>query len=235
MTAAETTMRSIIFSDPMVRAILGGRKTQTRRVMPLNATGEGSPRLRIHNGIVQQFVSAESATRIFRKPHDGGWITCVVGSGNRGAGNPLTCKYGVPGDRLWVREALEANADDIWYRADDSEVDVLNAPKRPRVIEYREGIISPIHMPQWASRITLEIMDVRVQQVQAISEVDAWAEGVSGEREFSSCVGGLDIRGPVDVRKQYRELWDRINGKKHPWSSNPWVWAITFKRVEAIA
>jgi len=167
----------ILFSGPMVRAILEGRKTQTRR-------GIRNPgRL---DGLMLPGEAAQ-------------W-----------------CPYGHPGDLLWVRETFAKRyadaerdpADGIVYRVDGG-----------CVIEPRWT--PAIHMPRWASRITLRITDVQVQRLQEITESDAAAEGC--------CTTWDDY--PKQNREAFAELWDKINGKRAPWASNPWIWAISFERV----
>ena len=90
-------------------------------------------------------------------------------------------------------------------------------------------------MPRWASRITLEVVEVRVQRVQEISEQDAEAEGIERDEygmAVNPAVAGLKTRVSHTAVQAYRHAWDAINGRRFPWSSNPWVWAVTFKRVE---
>jgi hypothetical protein len=194
----------------MVRAILGGRKTQTRRVLK----PQPSPQtVRDHGAWPDSFAQ-------------------VYGP------------YGVPGDRLWVRETwVSSYQNGCWgtaFRADMSFVQGKRAhPKGPHFhakelgphVRWRPSIF----MPRWASRITLEITGVRVQRLQDISEEDAQAEG-------SEWYGVADLRpdgelreGPsVAYRAGFHDLWDSINEKRgFGWDANPWVWAITFKRVSA--
>jgi hypothetical protein len=168
----------IMFSTPMVRATLEGRKSQTRRVLqpqPVRKVGPGG---------------------IF-----------------------LKCPYGQPGDRLWVRESFTVNNDGaVCYRATHP------LPKD------RQWVPS-IFMPRRASRITLEVVRVRVERLQAITEADAVQEGVaftepppgagSGQSEYDA------PWGPID---QFIYLWDLLNAKRgFGWDKNPWVWAIEFK------
>lgn len=115
------------------------------------------------------------------------------------------CPYGAPGDRLWVRETFNHCAYKPFYRADG-----------PMHEDWKWK--PSIHMPRWASRITLEITAIRVEQLQDITEEDAKAEG---------CIGALG----AGCTGAYRDLWDSINAKKYPWSSNPWVWVIEFRRI----
>jgi hypothetical protein len=210
----ETTMtkeRPILFSGPLVRALLDGRKAQTRRV-----------------------VKPQPTT-------DGYWwtwkdVSCNGESGLRD-GLPCLgpCPYGFIGDRLWVREtwgvigfpdseAFNAAPSAIAFRADGSD---------DRVEKWKPSI----HMPRLFSRITLEITDVRVQRLQDISEEDAKAEGCEpgcltcGE----NCIycGGCGYCRPA-YRDSFINLWNTINGPDS-WSANPWVWALTFRRIVAAA
>jgi hypothetical protein len=191
--------RPILFSAPMVRAILAGTKTKTRRVVkpqPNNDPAKHHP--------IEPY---KTPTGLWN------WVLAVTG---HGSGDPFACPYGKPGDRLWVRESFYAESPQtIFYRATHTTYED----------DPRSGWKPSIHMPRWASRITLEITDVRVQRLQDISEADLDAEGI---QELID--GGVDHDGtPLDT---YRTLWDSINAKRAPWESNPWVWAITFRRIE---
>ncbi|MET4294753.1 hypothetical protein ABIB06_006586 [Bradyrhizobium sp. LB8.2] len=197
--------RPIIFSAPMVRAILEGRKTQTRRIVSLRPNKQG---LKLVPELLQQM------------------------------GVGAACPYGKPGDRLWVREA---------FRPLDIDITPMEGP--PRVLkgaglEFRsdfpdsvagEGWKPSIYMPRWASRILLEIVGVRVERLQDISEADCDAEGFGGKfppnafPEFSG-LSGWD--GSDTIEECFGSLWDHINGKG-AWKANPWVWVIEFKRVLA--
>ena len=187
-----TKERPILFSGSMVRAILDGSKTQTRR-------------------IAKEFDDSQNLDGILaRYPRQKG------------------CRYGEPGDRLWVRESwchFPADAPDgmgemVYYRAHPGNGD----PRADRTME-RNGVKwqPSIHMPRSLSRITLEITDVRVQRLQGISEEDAQAEGAppasnpGGDGE--SYVAG------------FGDLWESIHGPSG-WNANPWVWVITFRKVE---
>lgn len=220
--------KPILFSGPMVRAILAGTKTQTRRIVKPQPKGRLSP---------WDMASEPGDVYI-----DGSVpVRCVESRGRnkRDAGElslrPVPCPYGVPGDRLWVREAWRQNdapSDCVHYMADEDECS--GGPWRPS-----------IHMPRWASRITLEVTEVRVQRLQEISEEDAKAEGVNAvcpgcgqtlaqDDETEAhwiCEDGND-GVPFEHRVGFERLWGLINGKRAPWSSNPWVWAITFRRIK---
>jgi hypothetical protein len=213
--------RPILFSAPMVRAILAGQKTQTRRV------------LRDQDPIdLGAFVHG---AHLSRRPVFDKVANAVIG--HRLAA--VHCPYGVPGDRLWVREAHAFSVDDpeglhwrddpsnwdVIYRADEqqpsggwrnSEGEVIPAPWRPS-----------IHMPRWASRITLEITGVRVERLQDISDDDARQEGVA---EWAR--GALSPQGQREICRQegFEMLWKQINGAES-WDANPWVWVVEFKRA----
>lgn len=185
--------RPIIFSAPMVRAILDGRKTQTRRV-------------------------------ILRPERFTGIRDCA-----------FCCPYGAPGDLLWVRENFYERFDglddmDFAGYCADRELTTGQCPATafdalfPGYIEKRPSIF----MPRRYSRLTLRVTDVRVQRVQEVSNADARAEGVIPDYA-ETCI---DLGHPYDAIPLFRQGWDLINGKRAPWSSNPWVWAITFERVE---
>lgn len=190
--------RPIIFSAPMVRAILAGNKTQTRRVV--------------------------NVKRGHRMVTDEGLWQC----------EDDRCPYGERGNRLWVRETWWKGSEDedeapskdrgspTEYKADSGAAapggwDWMRRSDRPPWARWR----SPLHMPRWASRITLEIVDVRVQRVQDITEGDARAEGVDPMLVLPG-----DVLSHVVA---FGMLWDSINHKRASWDSNPWVWALTFK------
>ncbi len=192
--------RPILFSGEMVRAILEGRKTQTRRIVkpePLPYTEVWHPR--------------EQVCR-----HTDYWFARVA----------ARCKYGVPGDRLWVRETWgdgeQNNCEPgVYYRATDPAWDEEETGFRWK---------PSIHMPRWASRITLEVTGVRVERLQDISEADARDEGAGLLLEDREYWDG----DPDQYRKCFRVLWESINGPGS-WAENPWVWVIEFKRIEVPA
>ena len=199
------TDRPIIFTGESVRAILEGRKSQTRQVASYPNWVE-----RVEQATGKAFVGYGEHSTKKCKTHN-----CAHIPGT--SMYTLNCPYGVPGDRLWVREtwALLHNED--------------HAPVEPKQILYAasdswEGTrTSPMFMPRWASRITLEITDLRVQRVQEISFKDCIAEGIHPiGREHDTAI----------PRNEYRELWDSINAKRgFSWESNPWVWAVSFRRL----
>lgn len=139
----------------------------------------------------------------------------VCDRGSRIIRVPKPCPYGKPGDRLWVREGFREMKSGIDYKADH---------------EYRIGFTwkPSIHMPRKFSRITLEVVSVRVERLHEISEADAKAEGMLLIDE------PMHADEPIErysARARFRAEWEKINGKKHPWASNPWVWRIEFRRV----
>ena len=190
------TDRPIIFSAPMVRALLDGRKTQTRRVLnpqPL--------------GIARAERIAPRSWRIFP-----GSDRCSV---------EFKAPSYAPGDRLYVREAFcprlgyPAPIAKPHYRADDD---------RP---EWR-GLWKPsIHMPRWASRLTLTVTEVRVQRLQEISAADSIAEGVECETCTAMGKSACHGRGCFASYLAYRDLWNSLHGPD-AWDANPWVCAVSF-------
>lgn len=183
--------RPILFSTPMVQAILAGRKTQTRRIVKgwhLNALME--------DGFTPEFVADD---------------------GN----NP---PYGKRGDLLYVRESIcrAQEYGGIGYVADTTWYPNYAWP-------WKKDVLPSIHMPRGLSRLTLEIIDVRVERLHDISEEDAKAEGCSAERWYTHPTEGpvKDTGGWV-ASTRYKELWETINGPGS-WDANPWVWVLTFK------
>ncbi len=214
--------RPILFSGPMVRALLDGSKTQTRRALSPKVVAKCP----VENGYV--FGVDPSGFCGFSRTDRYGFSAFPLGRS----------LYGVPGDRLWVREthaqfAVGNKAGDapqcVAYRATcnaDGSFDYVN--NGDEIMNLKVTRWTPaIYMPRWASRITLEIIDVRVQRVQDISVEDARAEGVDVT---------LDLRDHMNPVAAFRSLWDSINGKRPgcSWDVNPWVWALTFKRVEVV-
>jgi hypothetical protein len=192
---SEMKERPILFNTEMIRALLDGRKTQTRRVVK-HIPMLGGP-------------LAWCAAAAAQEP---GWVN-IVGDYRR------FCPYGQPGDRLWVRETFKAFPDgDLFYRADFGDVIPVHADDNSEDWTWKPSIF----MPRAASRLTLEIVSVRVERVQSISHRDALAEGVS-----------YDVSKPDGAPvPTYQKLWDSINAKRgYGWDKNPWVWVVEFKRI----
>ena len=190
--------RPILFSGPMVRAILEGRKTQTRRVAYIPP-----------NAIIPETQIDDLSTWLYWMEEDDEAALYILWAAR--------CPYGKAGDHLWVRETwcyrnghMIASKECIQYKAEGFDP-IYDSRWHPS-----------IHMPRWASRLTLRITDVRVQRLQEITEDDAKAEGFR-EIDTMGCQGY--------ARDFFQETWDKINGKRAPWARNPWVWALTFERV----
>ena len=188
------TERPILFSAPMVRAILAGRKTQTRRVL--------KPQPDAVHGVVH-------GDRAVDLKADGKW--------------KFRLPSHLPGDHLWVREAWCASSahDDLAPSEIPPGDGIEYAADPERVLTGRNR--AAIHMPRWASRITLEVTNVRIERLQAISEDDALAEGIEGIVPD----GPMSQTDPVGW---YRAVWDTINGPG-AWDANPWVAALMFRMV----
>ena len=170
----------ILMSTPMVKAILEGRKTQTRRV-------------------------AKDFLGLSELPEDWGYYGYL--------------RYGQVGDRLWVRETFcddcpSAREDEngVCYKANRE-----NQPASDFCTKWKPSIF----MPRWASRITLEITDIKVQRLWEITEADALREGILPEKD--------SFNNPPSLK--FALLWDKINGKKYPWEDNLLVWVISFKKI----
>lgn len=215
----------------MVRAILDGRKTQTRRIVKPQPKPFGKSS---YGGTRQGWVwKPETFNRAWNDDDKNPYrtdpnkmATCAL---------RLQCPYGEPGDRLWVKEThcwLDRHIDGVeredpvcvGYPADDSCFRFESSARRMRMFKLSEcgrvKLRPSIFMPRWASRITLEITAVRVERLQDITEEAAEAEGVSRS------VGAItDI-----ARYNYSELWDSINGPES-WAANPWVWVVEFRRL----
>ena len=227
------TDRPIIFSGEMVRAILEGRKTQTRR-----------PVIRYGNSSVKRVLG----------PTKDGFFDFILpeerGSSKDGIGHLVKCPFGQVGDRLWVRETFclehQVERDDlppfddgrpIRWEYEGAECDPEGAdtwiqphykstdPTPELCYEDTDGEPTvrwkpSIHMPRWASRITLEITEIRVERVQEITEEEAISEGFFPDDGVSEVYC-------------FSEAWDSLYAKKGlGWYANPWVWVLTFRRVE---
>ncbi len=199
--------RPIIFSAESVRAILDGRKTQTRRVMLPQPSQEFAPsQCEDYEPIVTNRKGEEEPGSPIFGCYDA-----------NGEDEGYKCPFGRPGDQLWVRETW-ANYGALYFRADGQ-------PGRDERELYPAWTWrSPIHMPRVFSRLTLEIVRVRVERLQEISEPDAMDEGLWD---------GFTYTGPKGYcQRKYMELWDKLNAKRgYPWSSNPFVWVIEFRRM----
>jgi len=220
--------RPILFKGEMVLAILEGRKTQTRRVIKPQPIGPDH---------IRYAGTAIDGDHIILGDSSGSGLPIKnLASGSDGTFLPFayrTCPYGVLGDRLWVRETWRPEIEDdtgfacINYCAKGSK-----AVGRNRILPYMNGTENwrpSIHMPRWASRIDLEITDVRVERVQEI-----WAGDVVHEGIFPNPGCGFSAETATMARHAFRDLWNSINAKRgYGWEENPWVWVIEFRVVEA--
>lgn len=223
--------RPILFSAPMVRALLAGTKTQTRRVIKDQQIGERFCDMRPEGAYLEWLGTPSCGTGVWDVPEYSG-IAKVP--------------FGVVGDLLWVREAHAFSVVDhegrdwrddpenwdVIYRADpvqpaggwrDSDGKVIPPPWRPS-----------IHMPRWASRITLEVTGVRVERLQDIRPRDILAEGAVERPHVDQFgrnpVSRFDGKVYLDLRSLWAAGWNQINGPGS-WDANPWVWVIEFRRT----
>ncbi|HCF3104460.1 TPA: hypothetical protein NIB98_002928 [Pseudomonas aeruginosa] len=240
MSAEKPRERPILFNEQMVRAILEGRKTVTRRAvkgLQIPTEDKTTP----HEGLRWSALGQRHLRYGFN----------VFGSTEEECAHELArcgvCPFGKPGDRLWVREAwtidllaaysTEKGYDseyEVRYRADDAAREIHVAPGEPdpylALYDSQRGDWRPsIHMPRWASRILLEITAVRIERLQDISEKQALAEGVELEGEGVCWAGAAGTASDSPV-ESFRLLWELINGAGS-WNANPWVWVVEFKRV----
>lgn len=229
--------RPILFSAPMARAILEGRKSQTRRVVKpqpaLNLDSDDILKVGLPESKGLGYYSGSTPYRWSKKDR---------------APDRTPCPYGAPGDRLWVREPWKAHSTFNHLPPRDipqSRVFYLAGPEAysPDHARYRHARF----MPRWASRILLEVTAVRVERLQAISYADIVAEGVtvpvnaetghalidiSTKDGAGAFLDAVTIKDPIAiVRAHWAALWCAVNGRAS-WDANPWVWAITFRRLE---
>jgi len=211
--------RPILFQGAMVRALLNGTKTKTRRVVKKS---ECWP------------VSTVRATMLESRG-----TVMAVDAQRCTHGPEIKCPYGMPGDQLWVREAwrhIEGGAmyDSAGGVMDSCDPEIIYRASRP----HFSGPWKPsIHMPRWASRITLEIVSVRIEQLGDISRKDAESEGVGLRRVSENDHRWIDyadkdgVRTFGDPRQSFWSLWKSINGSGSL-DANPWVWVVEFKVVK---
>jgi len=218
---------SIIFSSEMVRMILGGRKTQTRRVIKARNVFRCYLADKWH--VNKNPISGWQAFSYPNIPQEE--LDKLNQSAIRNNLPGFKCPYGQAGDHLWVKEAVKRGylPHPLTGEPTKNETAVYGADDAPcleengfDLVPWWKGKACPsILMPRWASRITLEITDVRVERLQDISEDDAEAEGAHGYTNAAS---------PIDF---FICLWNSLNTKRNfGWDMNPWVWVISFKRIE---
>lgn len=241
--------RPILFSASMIRALLAGRKTQTRRAI------KPQPDFVMKEPLTSSITSGFAAVRT---PDDE-----RLGR----LGRVIPCRYGLPGDRLWVRETFTGCGGPA-LQWPDKPRSITNAKARqsdgslwsasesePVHVWYRADVAKPpmahlrwtpsIHMPRWASRITLELTEVRAERLQEISNPDAIDEGVMTLDDawiathfplywFDRVNTPPRMKPPIGPTpaERYQALWEDINGAGS-WDADPWVWAVSFRCVEA--
>ncbi|WP_282267751.1 hypothetical protein [Stenotrophomonas sp. PS02298] len=229
----------ILFNGTMVRAILDGRKTQTRRVVKMPPAFDFTGGLGDDPSDPKHW-GAEDENAL--------WWALAAGDD---VDRVLACPFGQPGDRLWVREAHSIFPAHGQHRADGGRwgpwagLPTTVSEDGKQIAYYREGFdrCDPgrwrpsIHMPRWACRLVLEITNVRVERLQAISEADALAEGIE---RFATVGGtackdysggdGFNVRDAGSIQRSFRSLWTSTGGD---WDANPWVWVISFKRIDS--
>lgn len=234
--------KPILFSGEMVRAILAGRKTQTRRLVTV--PWKGSRRA---------------------LPYEPWWVDedgkllAQDEYGDFHEASTRMAPYGHAGDRLWVKETFQVNhveyvrgrlpksrpttLAEVLYRADGDYAEQFEQVDSPEMAIWRPSIF----MPRWASRISLDVTDVRIERLDAITEEDAKAEGVEwpSPTVVCACEGPAEDPGPthrpdctwrdptydpcgIRAIDEYAILWNAINGKRAPWAANPWVWVVSF-------
>lgn len=230
--------RGMIFNAEMVRAILDGRKTQTRRIMAIQPEHSELGLRRVIDS-----KNGRDNGKYFWSQSDA--------RGLKMRSKVFGCPYGEVGDRIWVRETYQGPLFD--YEHMESYLEDSSKFEKPEFCVYRaDGNPAPefydaddnlhcgwrpsIHMPRWASRILLEITNVRVERLNSISEQDALSEGIDRERLEESqdnydCIADHNMTGRPTATGAFKYLWESIYGEEN-WQANPWVWVIEFKRVE---
>jgi hypothetical protein len=229
--------RPILFSAPMVRAILAGKKTQTRRlVTKATSSTDGTPWACLDLESSKVFVDNGNSSINFFCPFDHCQYLHVPHARRCAGGHDDSSVHRVtprivPTDTLWVRETFSA---------------CRQGAKHHRCVDYRaDGTAEPdlrwtpsIYMPRSLSRITLRVTSVRVERLQAITEDDARAEGMvrtDAARVYQSSAAGDDPRVPeleLTCRGAFAIGWDSINAKRALWATNPWVWVVGFALAE---
>lgn len=207
--------RPIIFNGEMVRAILDGKKTQTRRTLKYQPVD------------ILPMPPRDN-------PKEKTWATLDVRGEtiDENRGKVIRCRFGFLGDRLWIRETWQAQTiDDLWWHEVAKEDRpnfnwAITNPINPAFDTVPPKWLPSIHMPRWASRITLEITDVRVERVQNIKPIEVISEGI-----YEPHYGYSKSEGIAAILRM-EQVWDSIYAKRgHSWESNPWVWVVEFEVV----
>lgn len=239
--------RPILFSGEMVRAILDGRKTQTRRVVKPQPSNYSPPE-NVHKPkhSAAYFDSYCNKRKTDTNPRGMSEHWCWWTPDDRQGADWIKCPYGVPGDRLWVRESWNVSGLAFGMKPRLTKFAAKSAWKYQATdTDWQHGWKPSIHMPRWASRLTLEITAVRVERLQDITTEQILAEGVAypvSERRtplirVSGKFPPLDYLPDGEptheqlLSAHFASLWDSINGAES-WNANPWVWVLTFKRID---
>jgi len=211
--------RPIPFSAPMVRAVLAGTKTQTRRAWPVQPPP----------GVPIGWVPGETSAGRYGKRGDRLWVREAF---------RFTDVFDADSPSRVGERCIDAGYRTPWapiqFEADSARVNWQHTGTPPHEGRPQPGKLRPaMFMPRWASRITLEVTGVRVERLQDISEADAIAEGIEPAAAGFWRLYGRDTNGDMDrsPRVAYRSLWESINGPGS-WDANPWVWVVEFKRSE---
>lgn len=232
----------ILFSGLMVRAILDGQKTQTRRIVTPQTSTINGPTCERWLWDELDFTAAWVDNSPFSPAGNPGPYLKVPMPKDDTVQRVYPRWF--PGGRLWVRETWQhfCNTSSggslvighVKYRADDSVLirgawqKFTDAPTQKWWNTGRAPWASPIHMPRWASRITLEVTAVRVEPLQEIREADAIAEGMFNDRRILERIDP----GGWTAGERFQRTWDDLNAKRgYPWKSNPWVWVVEFKQI----
>ena len=221
--------RPILFSAPMVRALLAGTKTQTRRFVKPGPSQSFLP-----DGPARNY----SRTLVDLKTGEQ-YPDPVVRFGVSDENEDYPCPYGRPGDRLWVREPHRFGI--AWDKSKPTQIPPAatiryeaDGALRGDIQKIEPGKARPsLFMRQAFSRLTLEIVEIRLERLQSITEADAKAEGVTPTSRNHTAAAVAYIFGAKEFeahKSAYATLWEEINGAGS-WALNPWVWVVTFKRV----
>ncbi|WP_343638954.1 hypothetical protein [Roseateles sp.] len=224
--------RPILFSAPMVRALLAGTKTQTRRVVKHRWPYLWGPNYYPSGKVLTDLPNQPGAFMEFRSH-------VQDTPGYEGSPSPylVPCPYGAPGDRLWVRETWQAvnGTDRARHIVTHPRPNVgwLEYAATPRLDEPAYKWRPSIHMPRWACRLVLEITGVRVERLQQITEADAGAEGCAPSWLDADDNETVHAHAQPTYCQGFARLWRDINGPDS-WGANPWVWVVEFRRVEGV-